>query len=163
MISLQPKKKQLINFQTKSMNNHINHIARFKTNSKTENLENIRKFIFDYSTKFGFNSYKAEELVLAVDEACTNLIKHAYKYNNESSIIVELKSDSNNFIVNIIDNSPSFDPRTVSNPDFVKYREECKKGGLGIFIMKSLVDSIDYNVSENGTLNNILTLTKQLA
>lgn len=163
MILQKLKKKQLINFQNKLMNNQINHIARFKTKSKTENLEIIRNFVYENSTKFGFNSYKAEELVLAVDEACTNLIKHAYKYNDENTIIVELKSDSNNFIVNIIDYSPSFDPRNVSNPDLVKYREECKKGGLGIFIMKSLVDNIDYQVSGNGSITNILTLTKHLA
>ena len=163
MISHSPKKKQLINSPCSMMSNQINHIARFKTNSKTENLENIRKFVFEYSKNFGFNSYKSEELVLAVDEACTNLIKHAYKYNTDDTIIVELKSIDNNFLVSIIDNSPSFDPRLVQNPDLVQYKQECRKGGLGIFIMKSLVDSVDYEVSKNGNHRNILTLTKQLA
>lgn len=145
------------------MKNQINHIAKYKTNSRTENLNNIRNFIFDNSKNFGFNNYKAEELVLAVDEACTNLIRHAYKNNPDDVIVLELNSIENNFIVNIIDNSPSFDPRNVESPDMIEYRQKCKMGGLGIFIMKSLVDSIDYKVSENGSLKNILTLTKQLA
>jgi serine/threonine-protein kinase RsbW len=115
------------------------------------------------STNFGFNDYKAEELVLAVDEACTNLIKHAYKYNPEDLIIVEINSSDNRFIVNIIDQSPSFDPRFVQDPDMIEYRNKYKKGGLGIFIMKSLVDSIDYQIINNGSIKNILTLTKQLS
>jgi|APTNR8051073442_1049403.scaffolds.fasta_scaffold04382_6 serine/threonine-protein kinase RsbW len=144
------------------MNTNLNHIARFKTFSKTENLESIRDFVFENSTNFGFNNYKAEELVLAVDEACTNLIKHAYKYNPEDFIIIELNSSDNNFIVKIIDQSPSFDPRFVQDPDMIEYRDEYRKGGLGIFIMKSLVDSIDYQIINNGKIKNILTLTKQL-
>jgi len=153
----------LINIRIKSMNTNLNHIAKFKTFSKTENLESIRSFVFENSTNFGFNEYKAEELVLAVDEACTNLIKHAYKYNAEDSIIVEINSNENIFIVNIIDFSPSFDPRFVEDPDMKEYRDEYKKGGLGIFIMKSLVDSVDYQITNNGRIKNILTLTKQLS
>ncbi|MFA7325408.1 MAG: ATP-binding protein [Candidatus Kapaibacterium sp.] len=145
------------------MNTNLNHIANFKTFSKTENLESIRSFVFENSTNFGFNDYKAEELVLAVDEACTNLIKHAYKYNPDDLIIIELKSNYNSFIVNIIDQSPSFDPRSIQDPNMIEYRDEYKKGGLGIFIMKSLVDSIDYQIINNGSIKNILTLTKQLS
>jgi serine/threonine-protein kinase RsbW len=145
------------------MNTNLNHIAIFETYSRTENLESIRSFVFENSTNFGFTEYKAEELVLAVDEACTNLIKHAYKYNPEDSIIIEINSNENSFIVNIIDFSPSFDPRLVQSPDMKEYREEYKKGGLGIFIMKSLVDSLDYQVINNGNIKNILTLTKQLS
>lgn len=163
MISLTQNKKQLINIPNNLMNTNLNHIAKFKTLSKTENLESIRSFVFDNSTNFGFNEYKAEELVLAVDEACTNLIKHAYKYNPEDSIVVEINSNENRFIVNIIDNSPSFDPRLVQDPDMIEYRNEYKKGGLGIFIMKSLVDSINYQIINNGKIKNILTLTKQLS
>ena len=163
MISLTQNKKQLINIPNNLMNTNLNHIAKFKTLSKTENLESIRSFVFDNSTNFGFNEYKAEELVLAVDEACTNLIKHAYKYNPEDSIVVELNSNEDRFIVNIIDNSPSFDPRLVQDPDMIEYRDEYKKGGLGIFIMKSLVDSVNYQVINNGKIKNILTLTKQLS
>ncbi len=163
MISLAQNKKQSINIQNNLMNTKLNHIAKFKTFSRTENLESIRRFVFENSTNFGFNEYKAEELVLAVDEACTNLIKHAYKYNPEYSIIVELNSNENSFIVSIIDQSPSFDPRYVKDPDMLEYRTEYKKGGLGIFIMKSLVDSIDYQIINNGKINNILTLTKQLS
>ena len=163
MISQIQSKKQLRNIQTNLMNTNLNHIAKFKTFSKTENLESIRSFVFENSTSFGFNEYKAEELVLAVDEACTNLIKHGYKYNSEELIIVELNSNENCFIVNIIDSSPSFDPRFVQDPDMVEYRDEYKKGGLGIFIMKSLVDSVEYQIINNGQIKNILTLTKQLS
>jgi len=153
----------LINIPNNLMNTNLNHIANFKTFSKTENLESIRSFVFENSTNFGFNDYKAEELVLAVDEACTNLIKHAYKYNPDDLIIIELKSNYNSFIVNIIDQSPSFDPRSIQDPNMIEYRDEYKKGGLGIFIMKSLVDSIDYQIINNGSIKNILTLTKQLS
>lgn len=163
MILLTQNKKQLRNIQNNLMTTKLNHIAKFKTFSKTENLESIRSFVFVNSTNFGFNDYKAEELVLAVDEACTNLIKHAYKYNPEDLIIVEINSSDNRIIVNIIDQSPSFDPRFVQDPDMIEYRNKYKKGGLGIFIMKSLVDSIDYQIINNGSIKNILTLTKQLS
>lgn len=162
MISQIVSKKQLRNIQFKMMSNDLKNIAIYKTYSKTENLENIRDFVFKNSIKFGFNSYKAEELVLAVDEACTNLIKHAYKYNLTDNITIELKCCEYKFIVKIIDNSQPFDPREVTDPDLEQYRKEYRKGGLGIFIMKSLVDNIDYTTSQNGKIKNILTLTKHL-
>ena len=50
-----------------------------------------------------------------------------------------------------------------NNKKYHEYRDEYKKGGLGIFIMKSLVDSVDYQITNNGRIKNILTLTKQLS
>lgn len=163
MILLKQNKKQSKSMQVELMINNTVNIAEYKTVSKTENLCKIREFVFDNSIKFGFDTLKAEELVLAVDEACTNLIKHAFKDCQSETITVKLKSDSDKFIVSIIDTSSPFDPREAKDPDFQKYKEECKRGGLGIFIMKSLVDTIDYEISQNGNCKNILTLTKQLS
>lgn len=145
------------------MSEKFKNIAIYKTYSKTENLENIRNFVFKNSIQFGFDNYKAEEIVLAVDEACTNLIKHGYKYKFTENITIDIKCKDSQFIVNIIDNSQPFDPREIIDPDLEKYRNEYRKGGLGIFIMKSLVDNIDYKSTQNGKIKNILTLTKHLS
>lgn len=162
MILQQLKRKQLKNIQIKLMKENLKNIAIYKTYSKTENLSNIREFVLKNSLNFGFNPNKAEELVLAVDEACTNLIKYAYNYNTSDNITIEIMSDNQKFIVNIIDDSSPFNPNEVPNPDLEQYRREYHKGGLGIYIMRSLVDNMEYQTTQNGKIKNVLRLTKQL-
>lgn len=126
-----------------------------KVKSRTENLSIIRDFIGSAASELKLPGEMIENIILAVDEACTNIIKHAYKYSPDGDITVTIKPSSSKFIVSIIDNGISFEPETIPEPDLQKYYRQRRVGGLGVYLMKTLMDEVKY-VSKPGKYNEVL-------
>ena len=101
-----------------------------------------------------------EDVMLAVDEACTNIIKHAYKSNPEGEILLKLKYSDHKLTIVIIDYGKSFNPENVPDPDLQKYYKQHRVGGLGMYLMKTLMDEVRYS-SIPGKYNEVY-LTKYL-
>lgn len=123
--------------------------------SRTENLSAIRDFISSSALKAGLSRKDIENIMLAVDEACTNIIKHAYNSFPEGDINIKVEYDDNKFIITIIDYGKSFDPDVVPDPDLQKYYHEGRVGGLGMYLMKTLMDDVKYT-SVPGKYNKVL-------
>ncbi|MCF8261421.1 MAG: ATP-binding protein [Melioribacteraceae bacterium] len=113
--------------------------------STTDNLARVRDFITSTAKDVGFNNETVGEMVLAVDEACTNVIKHAYKYSPDRTITVNIEFVDGKFRISITDNGIHFNPSTVPDPDIKVYHKEKRTGGLGMFLMKKLMDEVSYN------------------
>ena len=113
--------------------------------STTDNLSKVRVFVKNYAENFGLDNDLTGKIVLAVDEACTNIIKHAYKYSPEGNITVKLKSGKKKLSITIIDEGGHFDPQRIPEPDLEKMQHERRGGGLGIFLMKKLMDEVEYS------------------
>jgi serine/threonine-protein kinase RsbW len=128
---------------------------KLKVKSRTENLSAIRDFVFNAATEVGFNSDDIGNMILAVDEACTNIIKHAYKSYPDGEIIINLKYSEEKFTIEIIDYGNSFHPESVPDLDLQKYYKQRRVGGLGMFLMKTLMDEVKY-VSVPGKYNQVL-------
>lgn len=138
------------------------NIDFLRINSETKNLKKVRNFIKHYSLENGFEEKSADEIVIAVDEACTNIIKHGLNYNKKEKLEIRVYIESNYFAIDIVDNSPSFDLRDFKNIELDSHLSEYKNNGLGIFMIKSYVDLIEYKRYENGSVKNTLTLKKHL-
>ena len=119
-------------------------------------VADLREFVTKIGRKHGFSRNTINAFKLSIDEAATNIIKHAYR-DSDGSITIRgiIKRNSLTFV--LIDQGKYFDPRRVKDPDLKRYVKIGKKGGLGIFIMRRLLDSIDYRKTEEG---NELRLTK---
>lgn len=117
--------------------------------STTENLSQIRDFIKSTAENCGFNGGSTEKIVLAVDEAVTNIIKHAYRNSPEGDINISVKCNGKKFVVYIVDHGITFDSSLVPEPNLKKYYEQRKVGGLGIFLMKKLMDEVEYRQIPN--------------
>jgi serine/threonine-protein kinase RsbW len=135
--------------------------SELRVKSKTENLSQIRDFISEKALEAGLPVSVVEKIMLAVDEACTNIIKHAYKSSPEGEIILNVNYDDEKFTITIIDYGKSFNPETIPLPDLQKYYREHKVGGLGIYLMKSLMDDVKYT-SIPGKYNQVL-LSKRIS
>jgi len=120
-------------------------------------LADIRDFVAKIGHKYGFSRQVINAFKLSIDEATTNIIKHAYR-DWEGSITVRAIIKRNSLTFVLIDQGKYFDPRRVKPPDLKRYVTIGKKGGLGIFIMRRLLDDIDYRKTEEG---NELRLTKR--
>jgi len=132
-----------------------NRTGELRVKSKTENLSEIRDFISGSARNAGIPEVTVENIILAVDEACTNIIKHAYKLSPEGEIIIKIDYDEEKFTVMIIDYGKSFEPERVPLPDLQKYYREHRVGGLGMYLMKSLMDDVTYT-SIPGKYNQVL-------
>ena len=133
---------------------------KLKVKSKTENLSVIRDFISSSAAEAGVKSDAIENIILAVDEACTNIIKHAYKSFPDGELIIKTKSTLSRFVVIIKDFGKTFEPGMIPEPDLQKYYRQRRVGGLGMYLMKNLMDDVKY-VSIPGKYNEVL-LSKNL-
>lgn len=132
-----------------------NTAGELRVKSRTENLSEIRDFVSGNARAAGILEATVENIILAVDEACTNIIKHAYKLSPEGEIIIKINYDNEKFTVTIIDYGKSFEPDRVPLPDLQKYYREHRVGGLGMYLMKSLMDKVEY-VTVPGEYNQVL-------
>jgi serine/threonine-protein kinase RsbW len=132
-----------------------NRTGELRVKSKTENLSDIRDFVSGNARDAGIPEVTVENIILAVDEACTNIIKHAYKLSPEGELIIKIDYDEEKFTVTIIDYGKSFEPERVPLPDLQKYYREHRVGGLGMYLMKSLMDDVTYT-SIPGKYNQVL-------
>jgi serine/threonine-protein kinase RsbW len=144
------------------MQSQTTNNAVYKLNSDYSNLNNLRDFITEEAGRFGFDSDTAYLIALAVDEACTNLIRYAYKFDQSKKIEINIKFDNNSFIVVIIDTGKPFNPLDVPPPDMQEYFDEFKRGGLGIFIIRKIMDKVIYKAANDVQMHNELWLLKNL-
>lgn len=123
---------------------------RLKIPGQKDNLEIIRNFISGVATKVGFSEEDANKIELAVDEACTNVIKHAYQEDESENIDIAIKIDYQKLTVVVTDRGKSFNFNEIDIPDMKEYLAELRVGGLGIYLMKMLMDEVDYKSKPDG-------------
>jgi len=136
------------------LNNESTNNKELIVKSKTENLSAIRDFISRNALSAGIKKDMIENIMLAVDEACTNIIRHAYSSTPDGEIKIKLNYNLEKFTILIIDYGNSFDPEIVPDPDLRKYYDEGKAGGLGMYLMKTLMDEVKY-ISVPGKYNQV--------
>jgi len=134
--------------------NKITKSYLLKIPSQTDNLELIRNFINGVAKKVGFDSEESNKIELAVDEACTNVIEHAYQHDESKDIDIAIKIDYHKITVVVTDRGKSFNMKEVELPDMESYLAELRVGGLGIYLMKTLMDEVDYH-SKPGVKNEV--------
>jgi serine/threonine-protein kinase RsbW len=129
--------------------------------SRTEHLIAVRDFVSDAAREFGFQDDDVNKIALAVDEACTNIIKHAYRFDPDKDITVTIRPHDASFEVSIQDSGTGFDPMRLHTPDMQDYFSHFRKGGLGVYLMKRLMDKVEYEI-DPGKRNEV-RLTKYLS
>lgn len=129
--------------------------------SRTERLIAVRDFVSEAAREFGFTDDDVNKIALAVDEACTNVIKHAYRFAPDRDIAVTVRPHNAAFEVAIRDTGTGFDPTDVHAPDMQDYFAHFRKGGLGVYLMKRLMDKVEYDI-DPGKQNEV-RLIKYLA
>jgi serine/threonine-protein kinase RsbW len=125
-----------------------------------ENLEKICDLVTDQATQAGFDDSAVYAIQTAVDEACSNIIEHAYQGEDRGDIEVAISSDTNCLTIQLIDKGRPFDPASIREPDIQASLEERENHGLGLFFMQKLMDHIHFEFSED--TGNVLTMVKCL-
>ena len=128
--------------------------------SEKSNLQRIRAFIIDVLREQHLSDIEVHSMVLAVDEVCANLMIHSNNCSPSHSIAVEINIKSKRKIVfDIIDKGSGFDIREYPEPDLKEIIRKRKKGGVGLLLVKRIMDDIDFITNKD---YNIVRLTKNL-
>jgi sigma-B regulation protein RsbU (phosphoserine phosphatase) len=142
-----PKQFQSTLTETLVLKNDVHEVTRFSS------------FMKSVTEKLGIETSLARKLRLAVEEAVVNVINYAYPAGTEGDVTIKMMSDGNKLHCQIIDAGVPFDPTAKKKVDTTLSVEERQIGGLGIHLVRELMDSINYE-REDG--KNILTLTKNI-
>jgi serine/threonine-protein kinase RsbW len=105
----------------------------------------------------GFSTEDILDTQLAVEEVITNVIVHGYR-GSEGSIGITGRQADNCIEIVVTDQAPPFDPLSIPEPDLEADVDERRIGGLGIYLLKQVMDDVSYRF-ENGS--NILTMKKK--
>lgn len=127
--------------------------------AKETSLIEVRDFVADICVRAGFSKRETNNTKLAMDEACTNIIKHAYE-GRGGDIRIDVQAAPGSVEMNIFDRGVPFDWGEVEDPDLEEYVEIGKKGGLGIYLMNRLMDELDYSATSGG---NRLYMAKRVS
>ena len=119
-------------------------------------LGDMRDTVMEFGRQYGVSEQVINAFKLAIDEAGTNIIRHAYR-DWDGKITLRVIIRDKTITVSLIDQGHNFDLRKVQDPDLQRYVDIGKKGGLGIFIIRRVIDKIDYRKTPEG---NELRLTK---
>jgi anti-sigma regulatory factor (Ser/Thr protein kinase) len=112
--------------------------------SDLENLARIAEFVTDSALRLGLDEEQAFEVQMATDEACANIIEHAYGPDVEGEIRICCALEGDDFVVSIRDQGAPFDPQNVPEPDLTCPLEDRQIGGLGLYFMRKLMDRVDF-------------------
>ncbi|MDH5753340.1 MAG: ATP-binding protein [Deltaproteobacteria bacterium] len=134
-------------------------ILSIKVESDLGNLGQIRGFIEKSAQHFGVPQDACNQIRLAVDEACANIVIHGYG-EGKGDLEVSADRQDDAMVVTLRDRARPFNPtQHVGHPDFTSPLTERPVGGMGLFIIRESVDVMDYHCSDAG--ENILVLTKR--
>lgn len=115
--------------------------------NSTRFLATVRQAVSDVVQESAFPDKDIHRIILAVDEAVANIMEHAYESvegESELSINLMLDADATKFEVVIHDSGKEFDPSEVESPDMSEHVAAGRRNGLGIFLMRQIMDEVKY-------------------
>jgi anti-sigma regulatory factor (Ser/Thr protein kinase) len=123
--------------------------------SHPENLARIRCLMSEVTSKISLAGQEPGSIILAVDEACSNIIKHSCKNDDTRTIDLSVRLKSNALIISIVDDGILFGVDELKSRDL----KEVKPGGLGLHIIKQVMDTVVYSCTPEG-FNKIKMIKK---
>jgi len=135
-------------------------ISRMRVEANVKNLTKIRNFVGQSTSGLGITQDTVDDIVLAVDEAATNIILHGYK-ERPGMLEIELRRESDSLFLCLQDQAPSFDPTQVPSPDLTLPLEKRPLGNMGVHLIRHMVDEIIYEIPSGG--GNQLILVKKIS
>jgi len=127
--------------------------------AKFDYLDEIREFVGGIARGGGFSDKDVYNIQLATDEAASNIIEHAYENQPEGVLELSCGMRGDVIIIILIDHGESFDPSEIPLPDLKADLSDRKIGGLGIFLMRKLMDEVHYEPKSDKS--NVLTMIKR--
>ncbi len=125
--------------------------------NETKNLSLVRQVVGEVLDKTPFGRDDKAKIILAVDEAVANVVEHAYE-GSRGDIDLQFILDDDRLQITIRDNGKKFNPEMIPTPDIHDHIKKGLKGGLGMFLMRKIMDEVRYSL--DSTYVNELVMVK---
>ena len=113
--------------------------------SKADALQPLRRLLRELIMEYKFTQKSVDDIVIAINEACMNVIQHAYHNKDNEEIVIELVTEQDELIIKITDFAQKSDHRQFKSRDL----EDIRPGGLGVHLIHELMDKVEYtNIAE---------------
>jgi len=133
---------------------------KYKVGCSIENLKGVRDFIRGTLKSHNVQDLQISEVVLALDEMCSNLMIHAHQCNPDDLFELHITIQKGKPVIfELIDDGTVFDINQFAEPDLGNLVHEKRKGGLGIRLVKSIMDKVEYQKKSG---KNVCRLIKQV-
>jgi anti-anti-sigma factor len=126
-----------------------------------DSLQSFSDFALRIALQSGLGEHASWEVQLAVDEAVTNIVQYAYVDGGAASISLTCEVTDQGLLLTIHDTGKAFDPSAIPAPDLSSSIDEREAGGLGMYLMRKLMDQVDYHFDP--VVGNRLTMLKRRA
>lgn len=126
------------------------------------NLSEVRSLvaaISDLCRRHSLLQKDIEDISLTLEEVCVNIISYAYNDHDSHEIKVHFQLNSKGLTIRVEDDGKPFNPLMVPTPDLNKPVDQQQEGGLGIYLMRKLMDGVDYQRAEG---HNVLSFHKRV-
>lgn len=138
-------------------NNSIVKVLRI--NNQIDELAKLEVFLNELAEEWRLSEPLVYSLNLVLEEALTNINDYGFDDDSKHTIEMYFKKTGDELSISIIDDGHEFDPTLIADPDITLSAEDRSIGGLGIFLIKKIMDKVEYQRKEN---RNYLTLTKNI-
>ncbi len=122
--------------------------AFFRAPSTPGAITELRQRIVAFMSTPSLSSQELTDLALAIGEACTNAMRHGSPRGSLDEVVVKCVKEPHRLVVEISDSGYGFDPAAVPMPS----AEQLKEGGMGIFLMRTCVDKVEFGFGPGTTV-----------
>ncbi|MBQ9656659.1 MAG: ATP-binding protein [Prevotella sp.] len=138
-------------------NKHIRHVLTLPNDIET--IPQLNEFVDSFAEEAGLDMSVSMSLNLALEEAVVNVMSYAYPAGTKGDVSIEAVAAEGETVFTIRDSGTPFDPTSKEAVDTNLGVEERPIGGLGIHLVRQIMDHVSYSYTEG---QNVLTLTKKL-
>ncbi len=136
----------------------MRRLGELTIDSNKEQIDKVTDFVGNCGSRIGMRKRDILDAQISSDEACSNVIAHGYGGEN-GHIHIACDYDEDSITVTITDRGVPFDPLAIPEPDLATELERRHLGGLGLHLIKTLMDEVHYRRESDA---NILVMMKRL-
>lgn len=118
--------------------------------ARVDSIRPLGNLVSDLGRKSRFNDDAIHDCRLAVDEACANIIEHSYAGTSDGEIEVRIQFRRESCTIELTDFGIPYDPSDIPAPKFGIPVEDARPGGLGLYLMRSVMDKVEYTPHPRG-------------
>jgi anti-sigma regulatory factor (Ser/Thr protein kinase) len=125
--------------------------------SRADKLKPVRDAVRLLAQRVGCSDANIDCMVMAINEACMNVIQHAYGIKEDGEVILEFWQDGQDMVIRIHDFAEKIDRSNIKSRDL----DDIRPGGLGVHLITKMMDSVEYLDGQDG-VGNMLQMRKRL-
>jgi sigma-B regulation protein RsbU (phosphoserine phosphatase) len=132
-------------------------VLQLRFPARAAELKRIREAVRESVEGCGCSAKSTADIVLAIDEACQNIIRHAYRRESDNVIELEIEHRGDGLVFSLLDHAPTIDPSQVKPRDL----DDLRPGGLGTHFIRRVMDEVDFLRPASGH-GNLLRMVRRI-